>query len=277
MNNIKFLCIPTECPICGGPLARVTEVESEVLVCQNPACEGKLVNRLEHFCSKKGLDIKGLSKATLEKLIDWGWINELVDLYHLSDHRADWINKTGFGVKSVDNILQAIENSRVVNLTNFISAIGIPQIGISLSKELCKYIDSYDDLKEKINSHWDFTIIDGIASEKENAIISFNYEEADKVALEMENWTTSASTPVVNSLDGMTIVITGKLTHFRNRDEFANEITSRGGKVVGSVSKNTTILINNDITSDSSKNRTAKELGISILTEENFLEKYLKI
>ena len=253
---VEKICIPTECPICGQPLKRVIEVESEVLVCVNESCEGRLINQLDHFVSKKGLDIKGLSKATLEKLVDWEWVNEPADLYHLNEHRAEWIDKPGFGQKSVDKILQALEVSRYVMLSDFLSAIGIPQIGKVLTKEICKYIDDYQDFRDKINNKWDFTIIDGIAVEKQYSLLNFDYTKADKVAKEMASWCTTASTEIDSTLENMTIVITGRL----------NEL-----------SKNTDILINNDITSNSSKNRAAKELGIEILTEKDFCEKYLKI
>lgn len=274
---VEKLCIPTICPICGGPLERVTEVVSETLMCNNTACPGKLINRLEHFVGKKGLDIKGLSKATLEKLVDWGWVSEFSDLYYLSAHRAEWIAQPGFGEKSVDNILNAIEGSRATTLTSFIAAIGIPHIGNSLAKELCKYIDSYEDFREKINSKFDFTIIDGIANEKLYAILNYDYAEADKVANEMLSWTTSAQTTTNNSLEGYTIVITGKLETFKNRDAFINLIIEHGGKVTSSISKNTSILINNDVDSTSSKNLTAKKLNIPIISEKEFLEKYLTL
>ena len=274
---VEKICIPTECPICGQPLERIIEVESEVLTCVNESCEGRLINQLDHFVSKKGLDIKGLSKATLEKLVDLEWVNEPADLYHLNEHRAEWIDKPGFGQKSVDKILQAIEVSRYVMLSDFLSAIGIPQIGKVLTKEICKYIDDYQDFRDKINNKWDFTTIDGIAVEKQYSLLNFDYTKADKVAKEMASWGTTASTEIDSTLENMTIVITGHLNKFNNREAFINEIVNHGGKVVNSVSRNTDILINNDITSNSSKNRTAKELGVKILTEKDFCEKYLQI
>ena len=121
-----MLLIPDKCPMCGGPLERITEVDSTVLKCQAADCPGKLLNKIDHFCSKKGMDIKGLSKATLDKLIEWGWINEFADLYNLSAHREEWISKPGFGPKSVDNILEAIEHSKITNYSKFLPAIGIP-------------------------------------------------------------------------------------------------------------------------------------------------------
>ena len=274
---VDKICIPKECPICGGPLKRIKEVDSEVLICNNEDCEGRLINQLDHFASKKGLDIKGLSKATLEKLIDWGWINEAADLYHLEAKRAEWVSKPGFGQKSVDNILNAIEKSRIVTLSDFISAIGIPQIGKVLAKELSNYVESYEDFRDKIKNKWDFTIIDGIAIEKEYSILNFDYSKADNAAKEITYWTTSASSNAKKSLEGMTIVITGKLNQYKNRDLFINDIVSHGGKVVNSVSKNTTILINNDIDSNSSKNLAAKKLNIPIYTEENFLSEFLTL
>ena len=132
--------IPTVCPVCGGSLEVVCDVDTEVLMCRNSECPGKLINRLDHFCSKKGLDIKGLSKATLTKLVEWGWINELADLYKLCEHSAEWAMKPGFGSKSVENILNAIEKSRQPQLDAFISALGIPMIGINIAKDLIKYV-----------------------------------------------------------------------------------------------------------------------------------------
>ena len=241
----KDIEIPKECPICGGMVKIEQEYDTKTLVCINTLCEGKLVNRLDHFAGKKGLDIKGLSKATLDKLIEWGWVSEPADLYKLADHRDEWIKKAGFGVKSVDNILSAIEDSRHPTLDQFISSLGIPLIGKTVSKDLLDYIESYEDLKEKAISKWDFTQIDGFAYSKANAIWSFDFSEADRVREFME-FTVEEKVEVVNNLEDLTIVITGKLNSFKNRAELQEVIESRGGKVAGSVSKNTKYLINND-------------------------------
>lgn len=278
-NQIDFFNIPTICPICGSPLEQITEVDSTILRCPAADCIGKLLNRLEHFCSKKGLDIKGLSKATLEKLIDWDWVNEFADLYHLKVYRDEWISKPGFGAKSVDNILEAIERSRTPNLSNFLSAIGIPQVGNSLVNDIVPYYFSdYQEFRQAVNTKWDFTQIDGIGVEKANAILTYNYEEADRVYEEFIATTTSvviSETPQI--LEGHNIVITGRLEEFKNRDELVARINECGGRVSSSVSKNTTLLINNDIESNSSKNKDAKRLGIPIITEKNFLENYLTL
>lgn len=270
----EMIPLPEECPVCGGMVKIAQEYDTKTLVCINTLCEGKLVNRLDHFAGKKGLDIKGLSKATLDKLIEWGWVNEPADLYKLADHRDEWIQKTGFGVKSVDNILSAIEDSRHPTLDQFISSLGIPLIGKTVSKDLLDYIESYEDLKEKAISKWDFTKIDGFAYSKANAIWSFDFSEANRVREFME-FTVEEKVEVINNLEDLTIVITGKLNSFKNRAELQEVIESRGGKVVGSVSKNTKYLINNDTQSNSSKNVTAKKLGIPIISEEEFKQKFL--
>lgn len=267
--------IPTECPICGGRLEVVCEVDSEMLICTNDACEGKAINKLEHFCSKKGLDIKGLSKATLGKLIDWGWVYNFCDLYCLKQHRDEWINKPGFGEKSVDNILAAIENSRKPKLESFICALGIPHVGTTLSRELVKYFNTYKDFKIAAKKGWDFTQIDKVGYEKASAIWNFDFTQADLVEAFMYGYETSEPAAADTTLDATTVVITGKLSLHKNRDELVKRITDHGGKVTNSVSKNTNILINNDVNSTSSKNISAQRLGIPIMTEEEFINLYL--
>ena len=266
--------IPTECPICGGRLEVVCEVDTEVLICTNDACEGKLVNRLDHFCGKKGLDIKGLSKATLGKLVDWGWIDGFASLYCLHQYRNEWVNKPGFGTKSVDNILTAIEDSRKPKLESFICAIGIPHVGKTLSHELTKYFCDYKSFKMAAKDKWDFTEIDKVAYEKASAIWNFDFTEADLVDAFMYGYEVDEPAAADN-LSSTTVVITGKLSLHKNRDELVKRITDHGGKVTGSVSKNTNILINNDVNSTSSKNVSAQRLGIPIMTEEEFVNLYL--
>lgn len=282
-EGIKLMFqIPDKCPICGGSLERVTETDSTVLMCTAADCPGKLVNKIDHFCSKKGMDIKGLSKATIIKLIEWGWLNEFADLYKLSAHRAEWIAKPGFGPKSVDNILAAIDASRHADYAKFLPAIGIPMIGNSITKDLIKHpnLSNYEDFRAAVDTAWDFTQIEGIGAEKAGSILSFDYSEADRVYQQFVSITSvaeSTAVPANDLLEGQVIVITGSLEHFKNRNELTAFINERGGKVTGSVSKNTTLLINNDPESSSSKNRDAKRLGIPILTEKKFLENYLTL
>ena len=263
--------IPTECPICGGRLEVVCEVDSEMLICTNDACEGKAINKLEHFCSKKGLDIKGLSKATLGKLIDWGWVYNFCDLYCLKQHRDEWINKPGFGEKSVDNILAAIENSRKPKLESFICALGIPHVGTTLSRELVKYFNTYKDFKIAAKNGWDFTQIDKVGYEKASAIWNFDFTQADLVEAFMYGYEND-NHAAADSLEGLKFCITGRLSIISNRETLNKMIRDNGGTVVSGVSKNTNYLINNDINSNSTKNQQAKKLNIPIISEKDLLK-----
>ena len=267
----KRLDAPLICPICHSPTHRI----GDNLVCSNPDCEGKLINRLDHFCGKKGLDIKGLSKATLEKLIEWEMISDYSDIYHLDKYKETWISKPGFGQKSVSNILDAIEASRKTDLSSFISAIGIPQIGHALAKKLTAEIKSYEDFREKIDSKFNFAQFDGFADSKRNAILDFDYTAADKVYKEMNIEDAPEEEEKNNKLAGITFCITGRLKAFTNRGALVEVIVSQGGKVVDRMSQTVEVLINNDIASESAKNKYAKEHDIPILTEEEFKEKYL--
>ena len=278
----SFLPEPKVCPICGEPVYRITEIESTNLVCSNPACAGKLINKLDHFCGKKGLDIKGLSKATLEKLLEWGWVNNIVDIMTLSQYKEEWIKKSGFGIRSVEKILNSIEAAKTTSLDKFISSLGIPLIGSTVSRELIKHIDSYEDFRTKVREKFNFATIDGFADSKTDSLLNFNYEDADNIYPYLTILKESAKLNNDNidnnnnNLDGITIVITGKLNMYKNRAALQAEIENRGGKVVGSVSSNTKYLINNDNTSTSAKNMAAKKLNIPILTEQEFFENFLK-
>lgn len=267
-----YFKIPEACPVCGSPTKIECKVASEVLVCINPECGGSLVNRIEHFGSKKAMNIKGLSKATIKKLIDWGWVEEITDLYKLSAHRDEWIEKDGFGIKSVDKILQAIEESKKCALTDFLCGIGIPFIGKTLSPELAKHFENYADFRKAVDDHFDFTQFDKIAIEKNNAILNFDYAEADQIA----SYLTFVSADVPETATTLTnekICVTGKLNSY-TRDEITKKIESLGGKIVSSVTKNTTWLLTNTPNSGTSKNVAAQRLGIPIITEEEFSNIY---
>lgn len=277
-DNNNHIALPAVCPICGESVeVVVSDSGVKNLMCGNASCEGKLINKLNHFCGKKGLDIKGLSNATLEKLINWEWVNSLSDIFTLKDYRSEWIQKSGFGVKSVDNILNAIESSKEVTLDKFIASLGIPLIGSTVSKDLMNYISSYEDFREKVDSHFDFSQYEGFAESKTMAIWKYNYNEADKIYhnyIHIKEEEKAELTQNQKSLAGITIVITGKLTLHKNRSELQSKIENAGGKVVGSISKNVKFLINNDIESTSSKNMTAKRLRIPIISEEDFIKKF---
>ena len=273
-NREYKIAYPQVCPVCGGEVRLSTMNSSTSIVCKNPACTGKFINQLDHFCGKKGLDIRGLSIATLEKLVEWGWVNCFADIFRLEDHAIEWCEKPGFGIKSVQNILEAIHTAQN-NSTHesFISAIGIPLIGRTMVKELMKNgLETYDQLREWVSEKRDFSTINGFGYEKSDSILSFNYQEADKARSLMMLVTPEPEEKKENTLEGKSIVITGTLRTFKNRAELQRVIEAAGGKVVGSVSKNTSYLINNDIESTSAKNQTAKRLGVPIITEENFLK-----
>lgn len=277
MNNIKYLKIPNICPICKKPTVIKKENNSEILYCLNPECSGKFINQLNHYCGKKGLDIKGLSLATLEKLVDWGWIKNIKDIYHLKNYKNEWVDKPGFGEKSVNNILNSIEASRECSLESFISALGIPLIGNNVSKELIKYFTTYEAFREAIKDKYDFSLLDGFAEAKSNALLTFDYSEADQIeATELTIKKFEKTAQLENlPLKGKKYVITGTVKQFKNRTELQKFIEERGGKVVSAISKNVDYLINNNSTSTSNKNIVAKKMGIPIITEAKFLEELI--
>ena len=271
-NHIKVDCC---CPACGGSVDIEDNNGIITLWCANPRCEGKLANKIDHFCGKKGLDIKGISRKTIEKLIEWGWVNGIADIFQLSTYRDEWIKKTGFGTSSVDKILNSFEQGRHTTLECFISGIGIPLVGKTVAKEIVKYYPTWNDFREGIGGDW--TIFDGFGPELNKAINSFDYTEANRIA-EMLTFEQPESQNEENkSCEGITFCITGKLIsgNWKNRDELKSYIEEHGGKVTGSVSSNTNYLINNDSTSSSAKNITAKKLGIKIITEEEFITLFL--
>lgn len=265
--------IPDVCPVCSKPLSIVeSEAGIEQLVCTNAECPGKLANHIDHFCAKQGMDIKGLSKRTIEKLMDWGYVNSLIDIFKLREHRKEWVRQEGFGPTSVDKILDAIDAAcRDVELSKFLAAIGIPLVGTATAKILAT---TWEDFRNKVTNEFAWSSINSIGPEIENAINSYDYSEIDKI---VANYITFAADDIdnLNSLDGKTFCITGRLEHFKNRDELVSTIGKLGGKVTGSVSSRTTALINNDTESGTSKNATAKKLNIPILSEKDFIEKYL--
>lgn len=270
------------CPVCHGEVQLKTSLDGvKNYICVNPNCEGKLVNHLDHFCGKKGLDIKGLSKATLGKLIDWDWVKEFHDIFELKSHRDEWALKPGFGVKSVDNILEAIENIRTsdIPLERYISAIGIPLIGLSQAKELAKHFKDFPSFVHATEdeSGFDFYTIDGFGPERVGSILNFDYGEAIWAGAALAKWPASAKEEDnLDNLKDIVVVITGSLKQYKNRAALQSEIESRGGRVSSAVSAKTNYLINNDNTSTSSKNLTAKKLGVPIITEQEFIEKYLR-
>lgn len=259
------------CPVCGKPV-EIKESNSGVLnvVCENPTCSGKLVNKIDHFFSKKGLDIKGISKATIEKLIDWGWVNSISDMYHLECHQLEWMAKPGWGEASVYKILDALYYSEDVPLDKFISALGIPLIGTAASKQLAQYFKTWDNFIKTIDSGTLRLDIKGFGYEMAKSLMTFDYTEAIYLANDIINIKDIEVEENSNKLEGKTFVITGKLKT-GSREKVKAMIEAAGGKVASAVSSKTNYLVNNDATSESSKNKKAKELGIDIITEEQLL------
>ena len=266
----SLINIPAVCPICGEPTIIKGENGVRVLYCSNPSCEGKLINRLDHFFGKKGLDAKGLSKATFEKLIDWGWIENIKDVFKLKEHKKEWEKMQGFGEKSVEKILQAIEDCKSCSLDAIISAAGIPLIGKTVGKDLSKRFGSYSEFREAVESGFNFTSFGGYGWEMHKAISDFDYSELDYIVDNYLQIKENIKEDNELKLKGLTFCVTGKVHIWKNRDSLSAFIESLGGKVTGSVSKNTNYLINNDINSTSAKNKKAQELDIPILSEEDF-------
>ena len=271
-----YISHPMVCPICNKPTIIRENNGVKVLMCGNDNCEGKLLNRFDHFCSKKGLDIKGLSKATLEKLMDWGWLNTYQDIFLLWQARDKWIKKPGFGVASVDKILNAIkEVKNNVKLEQVIAAAGIPEIGTRVAKDLAKHYDSWDDFRAETN----FLQYDGIGEVMNNNLLNFDYDDLNldytvnlHLKAGVKNSKDNELNPVTSTIADEVFCITGKVHIFKNRTELQADIESKGGKVVSSMSSKVTYLINNDNTSTSAKNKAAQAAGIPIITEEEYME-----
>lgn len=262
--------IPDKCPICGEETKIVKENDSEVLMCMNDDCKGKLLGKLVHAVSKNSLGIDGLSEATLEKFISLGWLDSIKSIYHLSDYKSKMYNLEGFGKKSVDNLLESIENSRETTLDRFIYSLSISMIGKSTSKAIAEYFEY--DFGRFVTKTYSVNCLGEVAySNYKNYCTSHCDEILD---LSNEFTFVKPNTIMVNSLSlqEKTFVITGSLEKYGNRDELKSVIESYGGKVSGSVSSKTFALINNDVESSSSKNKKAKSLGVQIINEEQFMK-----
>lgn len=269
-----YIRIPSQCPVCESPTQIVKENDSEVLMCTNPHCKGKLLGRVSHFVSKKGMDISGLSEETIKKFIELGWIAEITDIYNLDQYYDRLSTMSGFGKKSVDKLRKSIETSKTVRLDKFIASLSIPGIGTSQSKELVKAFGAWDKFRDASIGYYNFTQLDGFGDVLNNNIHSW-FEDMSNIADYLASLMTLESednSKTNNSLNGKSFVVTGKVYKFKNRDEVKEAIEKFGGKVTGSVTKSTFALINNDIESNSSKNKKAKELGVQIINEEQLIE-----
>lgn len=267
--------IPEHCPVCGGE-TRIQQINDvKALYCTNPDCQAKKIKSFTLLVSRDALNIDGLSEATLEKFIGAGFVKEYADIFHLDRHKDGIVSMEGFGEKSYENLVRAVDQASHTTLVRVIYGLGVAGIGLANAKMLCRHFKYDFQAMEKAEVE-ELVEIDGIgsvlaeawcqyfASEKNREMVARLLKELDIEKVEERE--------EEKIFDGMTFVITGALEHFSNRKELQELIESKGGKAVGSVSAKTTYLINNDVKSSSSKNKKARELGIPILSEQDFLK-----
>jgi DNA ligase (NAD+) len=272
------LTIPSRCPVCGASTEIRALNEAESLYCTNPDCAAKQIKTFSQFVSRDALNVDGLSEMTLEKLIDMGFIKEFDDLFHLDRYRERIVHMEGFGEKSYANLIESVRTASETTLPRFLFGLGIPGIGVANAKVLAKAFDHDIDKIRKASAE-ELSEVEGIGDIMASDITSYfaDAENNRKIDAVLANLTIEV--PVNNSeqnMAGLTFVITGSLNNFENRNALKAIIEERGGKVAGSVSAKTTALINNDAASNSSKNKTAKSLGVTIITEEEFINTYIK-
>lgn len=270
--------IPKVCPVCGQPtqIKQLNDVQS--LYCVNENCAAKQIKAFTLFVSRDALNIDGLSEATLEKFIERGFIHEFADLFELEKYREEIVGMEGFGEKSYQKLIESIEVARNTTLPRLVYALGIAGIGVANAKMLCRQFD-YDLDQMRQADEETLNAIEGIGEVLASGFVAYmqdkeNLRKLDRLLakLVLEN---PQADSTAQTLVNMSFVITGSLNHYENRNELKDIIESKGGKVTGSVTGKTTCLINNDITSTSSKNKKAKELNVPILTEEEFMAQYL--
>lgn len=273
-----YIDIPHMCPICGQPTKIVKDNNSEVLVCTNDNCKGKLLGKLSHAVSRDALNTDGLSEATIEKFINLGWLSSIQDIYHLSDHENEIKALDGFGKKSVDKLLASIEKSRKTSLERFLYSLSIPLLGKSASMMIADSVDyDFDTFIDEmtIKGAEYFRHLPGVGNALISSLNTYWKNHCSDI-LQLANEFTfetqkSIMSETTNELENKTFVITGSVNHYQNRDALKADIEAHGGKVVGSISSKVNYLINNDINSTSSKNKKAKSLNIPIISEDQFL------
>ncbi len=270
--------IPETCPVCGGrtELRAVNEVQS--LYCTNPDCDAKKIKSFTLFVSRDAMNIDGLSEATLEKFIGRGFLHQYQDIFHLDRYREEIVEMEGFGERSYKKLTEGIERARDVELPNLIYSLGIANIGLANAKVICRYY-KYDIDAMRHATAEELSEIDGIGEVIARAFVDYfsdakNNERFENLLKEVHIIREEVD-EAGQTLGGQTFVVTGSLNHFGSRNELKDLIEKKGGKVAGSVSAKTVCLINNDATSNSSKNKKAKELEVPILTEEQFMTEYL--
>lgn len=270
-DNLK---LPESCPACGGKTIVKEENQTLLLYCTNEDCPAKAIKLFTHFVTRNAMNIDGLSEQTLEKFLDLGYITELSDLYKLSEHKEEIVTLEGFGERSYHKLIKSIDASRNTTLARVLYGLGILNVGNATAKLICKHFD--DDIESILNaSVEELTEIDNVGEVIAKSVVDYFADEENVLNLRKlldELHVIKEVNDNEQDLEGKTFVITGSLNNFSNRDALKAVIEGRGGKVAGSVSSKTSYLINNDLTSNSSKNKKAKELGVPIISEEDFLK-----
>lgn len=268
------LVIPDLCPVCGGEARILCENDVETLNCTNPDCQAKKIKAFSHFVSRDAMNIDGMSEATLEKFIARGFIHEFGDIFLLSQHKDEIVTMEGFGEKSYERLMNSIQKSSVTTLPRFIYSLGILNIGLANAKVLCKEYN-HDFAALRTATVEDLSAVDGIGPIIAKTFVDYFTDEVHNRIVDHLLTLVTIEKPeesADDTLKGKVFVITGSVNHFANRNELKAFIESKGGKVTGSVTGKTSYLINNDTASTSSKNKKARELGIPILSEEDFIE-----
>ena len=271
------LPVPDVCPCCGHPTVIEQQYDSRILVCTNPACPAKRLDAFIHFTSRAGMNIEGFSEATLERFIDEGFLREFPDLFRLERYRDRISALKGFGEKSAEKLLASAEAARHTPAYRLVAALGIPGVGSAGARALMKaFSGSVEKLMDATPAQ--LASIEGFADVAADKITAFFADEENRrITNELIgclDFVSEETAPAGSPLEGKTVVITGALAHFRNREELSEIIARAGGKVASAVSSKTDFLINNDITSTSGKNKKARELSIPILSEDEFMERF---
>ena len=279
MTRSGTLPIPEECPVCHSATAIHEENGVKALFCENASCPAKKIKSFALFTSRDAMNIDGLSEATLEKFLAEGFLHTYADLFHLDRHRDAIIQMDGFGEKSYQNLEASVEKARHTNLARLIYSLGIPNIGIANARMICR--EYKNDLGKMLAAPAEeLAAMDGVGPVIAGAFVDFFAQGKNKTALELLLKEVELEPETFSEealpLSGQSFVITGSLNHFENRSALKEKIEALGGKVTGSVTGKTVCLINNDSTSNSAKNKKARELGIAVLTEEEFMEQYLE-
>lgn len=265
--------VPEVCPVCGQPTRICSINDVKTLYCDNAECQAKHVKSFSLLVSRDALNIDGLSEATLEKFIQKGFIKDKTDIFHLDRYKDEIVAMEGFGEKSYANLLEAVERARDTDMVRLIYGLGIDNVGLSTAKLIVKYLDSKPQAVLSVDAV-ELTAIDGIGEVIAASFVKYFKDEArqqEYLGLLKELRLKQPEVKETEELSGKTFVITGAVTHFANRKELKELIENMGGKVTGSVTGNTSYLINNDSMSQSAKNKTAAKLGVPVITEEEFI------